>query len=405
MHRAATAPTRRTRPVAAVAALPRAVAPMLATPGPMPTGDRWAFEWKWDGMRGVVAVAGGRIRIVSRAMNDWTTAYPELADLAVLLGRRRVVLDGEIVATDSGARPSFALLQHRMQRRKPARHLTDAVPVRFHAFDVLHLDGQDTTRLPYVERRDLLAGLGLVDGVATVPPHLTGVNGDDVLEAARVYGLEGVVAKRLDSTYRPGERSRAWVKVPLNHTQDVTVVGYTGFGRHHPGMVGSLLVAIPDAAGTLVYAGHVGTGFTHDARRDLYRRLVPLRRRGCVVTGVPGEYARWARWVEPVVVGEVAYRSWTADGVMRIVSWRGLRHDLPARWRRPAVRADTAVVEGCMVTPDGRWRVEAVRQGRDRWYRLRHGDNTVEGLAIGDVERLLGRAGVNLVALRETPAA
>ncbi len=381
---------------------------MLAAPGPVPAGPGWAFEFKWDGMRAVCTVGGGRVRVYSRNMREVTGAFPELAELGTLLGGRDAVLDGEIIAPDNGGRPSFALLQQRMHVRTPTPALLDAVPVRYHVFDILRLDGSSTTGLPYRRRREILAGLDLSGAIVDVPPHLVDVDGERVLAAARAYDLEGVVAKRLESTYQPGRRSAGWVKTPLTRTQEVTIIGYTAGSGRRTGTIGSLLLAVPDAAGHLGYAGHVGTGFTEAALRRLHERLRPLHRTDPAVPDVPREFARHARWVDPVLVGEVVFRTWTPDGVMRHTSWRGLRPDLPAPWqgaaRRPGATPRVAI-DGTMRTTDGRWQVQAVRQGHDRWYRITHGDNVVDGLSMPDVERLLARAGVDLSSLHEVPAA
>ncbi|NJC73499.1 DNA ligase [Planosporangium thailandense] len=394
---------------------------MLATLGDLPTGPEWAYEFKWDGVRAVTRTGRRRVRVLSRNNRDLTATYPELAELGAVLGERGAVVDGEVVALDSGGRPSFERLQRRMHVGAPTPGLLAAVPVVYHVFDVLHVDGESTLRLPYEHRRELLAALGLTGPVVTVPAHFTDVDGAHVLTAARAAGLEGVVAKRLGSTYQPGRRSADWIKVPIVHTQEVVIVGYTAGAGRRAGTIGSLLLAVHDPAGRLRYAGHVGTGFTESMLRDLQRRLVPLHRRTPAVGGVPRDHARHARWVDPVVVGEVAYRTWTPDGRLRLPSWRGLRPDRDAaEVHRPDVPArpappppagrhaggPTGHVEGAMQTSDGRWRVEVVRRGTGHWYRIVHGENTIDWLSLADVERILGEVGVDLTLLREVgPAA
>ncbi|WP_367128218.1 non-homologous end-joining DNA ligase [Saccharothrix sp. HUAS TT1] len=309
--------------------LPESVAPMLATPAvelPGPA-SRWAFEFKWDGVRAVARVEGGRVRLTSRSGNDVTGTYPELQGLGAQLGATEVLLDGEIVAL-AGGRPSFGALQRRMHASAAqARRLVAGTPVTFLVFDVLHLDGSPTVDLPYSRRRELLEGLGLRGAHWLTPRSFPGA-GAAVLAASREQGLEGVVAKRLDSRYSPGQRSPWWVKVTSVLTQEVVVGGWRpGVGKR-AGLVGSLLVGVPGEGGGLVFAGSVGTGFDQAELEVLTARLSSLGvGRSPFAEGVPRERARGARWVRPVLVGEVVLRQWTADGRMRFPAWRGLRPD------------------------------------------------------------------------------
>lgn len=304
---------------------------MLASPGPLPDGAGWAFEFKWDGVRAIVTLAAGRLGVASRNGRDITGGYPELADLTEALANRRLVLDGELVALAPTGAPSFALLQQRMHVRTPSAGLLARVPVRLYLFDVLYADGDLLTELPYLDRRAVLEDLGLTSGVVRTPDAWWDTPGADLLTAAGQYGLEGVIAKRLTSTYQPGRRSTSWIKVPLNTTTEVIVAGWhPGEGRRH-GMIGSLLLGMRDSAGQLHYVGNVGTGFTQAALVELERQLQRLRRATApFVTQIPREYARDAVWVEPDLVGEVVYRTWTPDRRLRHPSWRGLRADRTA---------------------------------------------------------------------------
>ncbi|MCE6997580.1 non-homologous end-joining DNA ligase [Saccharothrix sp. S26] len=309
--------------------LPEWVSPMLATPAVELPGPEsgWAFEFKWDGVRAIARVEGGRVRLTSRLGNDVTGTYPELQGLGEQLGATQVLLDGEIVALEGG-RPSFGALQRRMHASAAqARRLVGRTPVTFLVFDVLHLDGSPTVELPYERRRVLLEGLGLRGAHWLTPRAFPGA-GAEVLAASREQGLEGVVAKRLDSRYVPGQRSPQWVKVTSVVTQEVVVGGWRpGVGKR-AGLVGSLLLGIPDAAGGLVFAGSVGTGFDRAELERLTVRLSGLGvQRSPFGSEVPRERARGARWVRPVLVGEVAFREWTADGRLRFPTWRGLRPD------------------------------------------------------------------------------
>ncbi|SCL31673.1 bifunctional non-homologous end joining protein LigD [Micromonospora rhizosphaerae] len=307
--------------------MPTLVPPMLATSGALPGGSGWGYEFKWDGVRAIAYVADG-VRLLSRNDRDVTRAYPELGELAELLAGRRAVLDGEIVALDANDRPSFSALQHRMHVRAPSAALVAKTPVRLYLFDLLHLDGRDLTPRPYAERRTALEELALSGQSVDTPPHWTGDAGRDLATAAADLGLEGVVAKQLGSPYEPGRRSPAWVKVPLNDTIEVIVGGYKPGAGRRAGTIGSLLLGMYDPHRKLTYIGHVGTGFTQTVLRDLQERLNPLRRADSPFDSpVPREHARHAVWVDPVLVGDVTFRSWTADRRLRHPSWKGLRSD------------------------------------------------------------------------------
>jgi bifunctional non-homologous end joining protein LigD len=382
---------------------------MLAAAGPLPSGPGWAYEFKYDGVRAVTYAAGEAVRVYSRNGNDVSGTYPELAEVAALLGGRSAVVDGEIVAPAEGDRPSFARLQSRMHVAAPTAALLGSVPVRYYVFDLLSLDGESLAELPYEQRRDRLRGLGLAGDVVRVPSAFTEAHGLAVLRAAEIAGFEGVVAKRLAAPYRPGKRSADWTKVPLIRTQEVLIIGYeTGEGRR-AGTVGALLLGILEDQ-QIRYAGQVGTGFTDAMLRHLQEQLDVRRRATSPAAGVPREHARKARWVEPDLVGEVAFRNWTPDGRLRHASWRGLRSDQPgtaaARRTAPAVPPAAPEVRGAMETPDGRWRVEVIRRGDAESFRIVHGDNVVEGLDIDGVQELLARRGVDMHQLRQVdPAA
>jgi bifunctional non-homologous end joining protein LigD len=236
-------------------------------------------------------------------------------------------VDGEIVALDAQGRPDFGALQHRMHRTGPeVSRLAAAAPVTYLVFDLLALDGEDLLDLPYAERRELLDGLNPTGRRWANTPWFRG-GGAGVLEASRENGLEGVVAKRLDSPYRPGVRGPEWRKVKNVRTQAVVVGGWRPGQGRRAGGVGSLLVGVPDDEGRLVYVGHVGTGFTQQDLRDL-EGMFTARRTSPFEGTLPREITRDARWVQPELVGEVGYAVWTAEGRLRHPAWRGLRDDL-----------------------------------------------------------------------------
>ncbi len=184
---------------------------MLATLGDPPSGAGWAFEFKWDGARAVVETDSSRTYVWSRHRNNFSSHFPELtAGIPEALSGRRAILDGEVVVLDRAGRPSFSQLQRRLRLPKPNAQILRALPAMFYAFDIMALDDRDTTSLPYLERRDLLDGLKLSSTSVQSPPHWTDVSGQMMLEIAREHGLEGIVAKRITSTYHSGRRSPAW---------------------------------------------------------------------------------------------------------------------------------------------------------------------------------------------------
>jgi len=265
--------------------------------------------------------------VLTRNDREVAATYPELAGLAHQLRDRRMILDGEVVAFDEAGRPSFGELQARMHVRAPGRALLDRVPVSILVFDLLHLDGTSLVGAPYDERRSALEGLDLTGDRWAVPPAFDG-QGAEALAASQAQGLEGVLAKRYDSVYLPGRRSPHWIKVKHVRMQEVVVGGWSpGAGRRQGG-IGSLLLGVPDQDGRLVYAGHVGTGFSDRVLADLGTRLRAAERTTSPFADeVPRAHAKDAHWVTPRLVGEVTFSEWTRDGMMRHPSWRGLRPD------------------------------------------------------------------------------
>jgi bifunctional non-homologous end joining protein LigD len=311
-------------------ALPHGLRPMLATAGALPPDDdAWAYEVKWDGVRALVAVEGGRLALTSRAGNDVTASYPELAGLAVDLGSRSVLLDGEVVAFDEAGRTDFGRLQSRMHVGRPSPALQRSTPVQLLVFDVLHLDGRSLLGLSYDERRRELDELGLQGERWSVPPAFLG-GGSAVLDATHAQRLEGVVAKRRSSPYLPGRRSDDWLKLKHVRRTSAVVAGWKPGEGGRAGRIGSLLLGVHGERG-LEYAGHVGTGFSAAVLASLGERLAALRRDApAFVSEVPREHARSAVWVEPVLVVDVDYHEWTREGRLRHPSYKGLREDVPA---------------------------------------------------------------------------
>ena len=311
--------------------LPASLAPMLARPGSPPAGRlaEWAVEMKWDGVRALAFIERGQVRLVSRAGQDISATYPDLAGLGRAVTGGQALLDGEIVAFTDG-RPDFEALQPRMHvaSADAAFRLSATIPVTYLAFDALQADGVRLTPLPYLERREILSTLISNGPRWLAPPNFPGPDLDAVRAASVANGLEGVVAKRLDSVYEPGARPGSWLKVKNQLSQEVVVAGWKPGQGNRTGLVGSLLVGVRSSSGALLYAGHVGTGFSDSVLRMLTRRLDALRRPDSPFDGpVPAEYARPAVWVEPRLVIEVTFDRWTRAGRMRAPAYRGLRDD------------------------------------------------------------------------------
>jgi bifunctional non-homologous end joining protein LigD len=314
--------------------MPERLVPMLAKLGPLPSGERrHGFEIKWDGIRAITYYEPGRLRIESRNLNDITAQYPELRRLGRRLGSRDCVLDGEIVAFDEHGRPRFARLQQRMHLTREAeiRRSAQEVPVHYILFDVLYLEGRSMMDRPYEERREVLESMKL-EGPAWQTPRYHRGKGAALLAASADQGLEGVVAKRLDSRYTPGQRSSAWIKVKNKRRTELVIGGWLP-EKERSNRLGALLVGHYDEQGAFRFAGRVGTGWDTKERARLQELLAPLARERSPFEGRRGP--RGARYVEPRLVAEIEFTEWTNDGVLRHPSYKGLVES--AGGRRSAV--------------------------------------------------------------------
>jgi bifunctional non-homologous end joining protein LigD len=311
---------------------PRPVKPMLAVQGTeasIDEEDGWAYEMKWDGIRAVAVVAEGQVQLISRNGQDMTKTYPELADLPDYLLAQTAVLDGEIVALDAKGRPDFGRLQNRMNLVKAAdiERAAKKYPVEYFLFDLLELDGTATLGLEYSQRREILneAVETPQDGHIQVPPALDATV-TEAVAASREVGLEGIIAKRTDSTYAPGLRTRSWIKIKNQLTQEVVIVGWRPGKGSRARKVGSLLVAVPDGV-ELSYLGRVGSGLTERELAEIGSRLKKMSRKTPPLEGVPSADASDAHWVRPALVGEVQFSERTEAGKLRHPVWRGFRPD------------------------------------------------------------------------------
>lgn len=331
--------------------MPEQIKPMLATPSRRaPEGPGWAAEIKWDGARAITYCHGGRTRLESRLGNDLGGRFPELLDLAREAPAPELVLDGEIVCFDEAGRPRFGVLQKRLQRvgrfgDEYDPGLEDLPAATYLIFDLLFIDGRSTLSLSYRERREILEGLELSGPSWRTPPRLEG-DIPGLLAASREGGLEGLVVKRESSLYRPGKRSRDWLKLKNFRRTEFVVGGWTPGAGGRAGTLGAILVGAwlrdeEDGAPRLHYAGRVGTGFDAEWLDRLVEALEPLRRPDSPFAPVARKELgppRGSIFVEPELVAEVEYGEITADGILRHSVFKGLREDKSADevfWQEP----------------------------------------------------------------------
>jgi len=290
----------------------------------LPEGEQWSYEVKWDGYRALLLKSGDRVRLMSRKENDLTATYPTIEDAGRKLEAETAILDGEIVALDAKGKPSFQALQHRAAHRNYA--------IVFYAFDLLHVNGQDLTRLPLSERRKRLPSIVKGSGILLSEP-LPGTP-QQVIEAVPRIGLEGVVAKRTDSRYQSGERSGAWIKLKLDKQQEFVIGGY----RPGPNGVDALLVGYHEGK-QLRFGGKVRAGFTPHLRREVFESVKPLETATCPFVDLPNsKTSHWGggvtaeqmgemTWVKPTLVAQIRFVEWTNDGHLRHAAFLGLRND------------------------------------------------------------------------------
>lgn len=304
--------------------MPERIVPMLARLSKLPKDDGgWGYEIKWDGVRAIAYVTRAGFRLESRNLNDVTPRYPEVAAIRAALDPHEVVLDGEVVAFDDRGRPSFERLQGRMHLTTGVEMKARLVPVVYVVFDLLWADGEDLMRAPYSARRTRLEALELEGAAWRTPSYSTGA-GERLLEASAAQGLEGLVCKRLDSSYEPGRRGGTWLKVKNTRRQELVIGGWQPGEGRRSGHLGALLVGFYEG-GELRYGGKVGTGFDARELDRLEGLLAPLRRDTSPFSGRQPE--RGSLFVEPQLVAEVEFTEWTSQNMLRHPSYKGLRAD------------------------------------------------------------------------------
>lgn len=309
--------------------MPAALDPMLATlVDKPPRGDEWLYEVKWDGIRAIAYLEREEVRITSRSGLRCERQYPELAVMPHQLAAQQAILDGEIAVLDEKGVSRFHLIQPRIANADPnsIAHLARSTPVVYFAFDLLYLDGYDLRGVSLARRRELLQAVVSPGGVLRVSEVFPGA-GEELLEAARGIGLEGVVAKHASSTYE-SRRSREWVKIKIVGEQEFVIGGFTApqGGRDY---FGALVLGLYDA-GELRWVGNVGTGFDQKLLASLHATLKPLIVDECPFPERP-KPDKGMTWVKPELVCQVKFANWTPDARLRAPVFLGLRNDIAPR--------------------------------------------------------------------------
>jgi bifunctional non-homologous end joining protein LigD len=310
--------------------LPRDISPMLATLVEQPFDRKgWSFEVKWDGVRTIAYVehqgSQHRVLLRSRGGHNVNEQYPEVVDALYALPLPSVVLDGEIVALDAEGRSHFQLLQSRLQGSRDGQKS----PLAYYVFDILYFNGHRLLDRPLSDRRKILEGV-LPAGPVVRLSEPVSQEGRKVYAAAQSLGIEGIVGKEDSSTYQPGRRSGAWVKIKIKQRLEAIVGGFTEGRRGRGKTFGALLLGAYEDGGALRYIGHCGGGFTDAELRRVYGMLKSRIDPICPFATKPPTNER-PTWVRPDLVVEVEYGGWTRDNLLRFPVYKGIHDDKPAR--------------------------------------------------------------------------
>jgi bifunctional non-homologous end joining protein LigD len=395
------------------------IAPMLAAAADEPfDSPEFTYEAKWDGVRTIAFVDGGEVRLQTRNLLDCTRQYPEGTQVAeALTGAYQAIVDGEIVALDEKGVPSFQRLQPRMHVSDDStvRKLRRSTPVIYQVFDLLYADGEDLTRKPLRERLRRLDEALTPMGAIRRSEGFVGT-GVALFEAAKEQGLEGIIAKRLDSIYQPGARSPAWVKVKAFRTMDCVIGGWTAGQGGRASTLGALLLGVY-RDGKLEPVGHVGTGFDERTLKDLLAMLEKHESPTSPFATMP-RTNQPARWCMPELVCEVEYTEITRDGTLRHPTYRGLRPDVDPREstgeerRESAKRAQESAKKAAVARPEegdgeGPERVPAVLEVEGHRIRLTNLEKVLwpeDGYTKADLIRYYAEVSPYLVPwLRDRP--
>lgn len=285
-----------------------------------PAGDQWLHEIKFDGYRIGCRIRGGRVTLTSRNGHDWTAAFPEIVAAAAKLKARDALLDGEAAMVLPDGRTSFQALQHAFTGTAPRAGLV------YFVFDLLRHDGRSLEALPLEERKTRLRALvgRRTTGRIRYAAHVEG-RGEEFFRQACRHGLEGIISKRRDEPYHAG-RHGSWLKTKCTRRQEFVIGGFTDPEGMRSGL-GALLIGHYED-GRLIFAGKVGTGFTHKGAIELRETLEAIAQARCPFDPPPaGALGRHAHWVRPTLVCEVVFTEWTDDGRIRHPSYQGLRRD------------------------------------------------------------------------------
>jgi DNA ligase D-like protein (predicted ligase) len=315
---------------AAPSALPEWVRPQLTQlVKEAPAGDQWLHEIKYDGFRMHARLDRGDVRLLTRNGLDWTAKYPRIAAAVAALDAHHAYLDGELCGVRPDGITSFSMIQM-------ASDAGNAAGLVFFLFDLLYLDGKDLTARPLIERKERLAGLLAQAGSPLqYSDHQIGL-GPAFYEKACPLGVEGIVSKRADAPYAPGNRG-LWLKIKCLNREEFVVIGWTDPEGARP-FLGALLLGYYDLAGRLTYAGRVGTGINQAELERLWQRLQPLAVSNMPLDLPPPHSTRFGsplvlsrvHWLQPELVVEVKFLTWTEDNLLRQVVYEGLREDKPA---------------------------------------------------------------------------